>query len=302
MEKYYRHFRNWKIYRILHIAAVEQNPTEKVVVYQAMYDDGTIWTRPYSYFFEKVLSENGTEVPRFSEVPEEDALKEIPPYLNPNYFFPDIPYTDEIPPIYREEPDSFSPSVLRMISLMRNSGILSESVFCGLNNDEDIVRKILRLVTNYHEGDDLETVFHLIEAWGGIAGRALYNRSEAWVPEHIITEYARLVNSCLSMTKYDEKSMDQLISAIRKFNGSVKHMGIAFITKHTHFWLSHNFGRNALPIYDRIMAQTVMRRPIPEAKDLKAYWLAMISMAEHQGISLSALERQIFNDAIIRLK
>ena len=297
MKKFYRHFRNGKIYRFLHIAAIESNPAEKVVVYQAMYDDGTIWTRPFSNFFEKVISDNWVEVPRFSEVPEDEALKEIPPYLNPNYSFPDIEYSDEIPPLLREEPDSFSPSVLRMISLMRNCGIVSESVFCGLNTDEDLEQKILQLVTNYHEGDDLETVFHLIEAWGGIAGRALYNRSEAWVPELIITEYSCLVNFCLSMTKNDEKSMDQLISAIRRFDRNVKHLGVAFITKHTHFWLSHNFGKNALPIYDRIMAQTVMLRPVPEAKDLKEYWLAMKSKAEHHSISLSALERQIFNYA-----
>ena len=76
MEKYYRHFKNGKIYRLLNTATVEANPEEKVVVYQAMYGERGIWTRPYGNFFEKV-SKDGALVDRFQEIPFDEAMKEI---------------------------------------------------------------------------------------------------------------------------------------------------------------------------------------------------------------------------------
>ena len=76
MEKYYRHFKNGKIYRLLNTATVEANPEEKVVVYQAMYGERGIWTRPYGNFYEKV-SKDGALVDRFQEIPFDEAMKEI---------------------------------------------------------------------------------------------------------------------------------------------------------------------------------------------------------------------------------
>ena len=77
MCKYYRYYQSERIYRILFTALNENKPAEKVIVYQAMYDDGVIWTCPESEFFGNVLSDNGTEVARFMAIPEDVALKEI---------------------------------------------------------------------------------------------------------------------------------------------------------------------------------------------------------------------------------
>ena len=297
MCKYYRYYQSERIYRILFTALNENKPAEKVIVYQAMYDDGVIWTCPESEFFGNVLSDNGTEVARFMAIPEEVALKEIPLYLNPKYHFPDIHYTSSIPRLSRRWNNSFSPSVLRMISLMKNVGVMNDSMLDGVYTDDDIEHKIVSLISSYRAGDDLALIFHLIEAWGGISGRAVYNRGEGRTPVIIIREYAILVSSCLSMTTVDDRSMDQLISAIRRFVINIKYMSVAFVTKHTHFWLTKNHGENALPIYDSVMSRTVMRTPLPKEHDLKRYWRVMISKAEHLGISLSALERQVFISA-----
>ena len=67
MDRYFRHFKNGQVYKLLHIARVEAEPDKKVVVYQAMYGDQEVWIRPYDNFFESVTV-NGKSVPRFEEV------------------------------------------------------------------------------------------------------------------------------------------------------------------------------------------------------------------------------------------
>ena len=75
MEKYYRHFRNRKIYRFVAFATIEATE-EDAVVYQAMYGDKRYWVRTKANFFEEVGHEGGM-VPRFQEMPEAEALLEI---------------------------------------------------------------------------------------------------------------------------------------------------------------------------------------------------------------------------------
>lgn len=75
MEKYYRHFRNRKLYRFVTLATIEATG-EEAVVYQAMYGDRRYWIRPKTNFYEEVLFD-GKMVPRFQPVPENEAEKEI---------------------------------------------------------------------------------------------------------------------------------------------------------------------------------------------------------------------------------
>lgn len=48
----YRHFKG-KEYKVLHIANHSETK-EKLVVYQRLYDDESIWVRPYDMFISKV--------------------------------------------------------------------------------------------------------------------------------------------------------------------------------------------------------------------------------------------------------
>lgn len=75
MEKYYRHFRNKKIYRFVAFATLEATE-EDAVVYQAMYGEHKLWIRLKANFFEEVEYE-GKMVPRFQPILEEEALKGI---------------------------------------------------------------------------------------------------------------------------------------------------------------------------------------------------------------------------------
>lgn len=88
-----------------------------------------------------------------------------------------------------------------------------------------------------------------------------------------------------------------MVDVVNEFDKSVAHMGVAFITKHTRFWLNHTLGYNALPIYDSVMANCVMRKNVAETKHLSEYWTVMIAKARQLGIKLMPLERQIFKYA-----
>ena len=65
MEKYYRHFKG-NIYKLIGNAK-DSETLEEVVVYQAMYGDGQMWTRPAEMFFGKV-ERDGKIMERFQEV------------------------------------------------------------------------------------------------------------------------------------------------------------------------------------------------------------------------------------------
>ena len=59
----YKHYKG-KLYQVLQVATHSET-REKVVVYQCLYDDYSIWVRPYEMFIEDVELEDGHTLPRF---------------------------------------------------------------------------------------------------------------------------------------------------------------------------------------------------------------------------------------------
>ncbi|SEJ05086.1 DUF1653 domain-containing protein [Paraburkholderia diazotrophica] len=60
----YRHYKGG-IYEFICEATLESDPSVTMVVYRA--ENGTIWTRPSSVFFEMIEHE-GDKIPRFSPI------------------------------------------------------------------------------------------------------------------------------------------------------------------------------------------------------------------------------------------
>lgn len=74
MDKYYRHFKGKK-YKLIAIA-FDSETLSKVVVYQALYEDKKVWTRPYDMFF-GMIERDGYSIPRFQEITKEEALNDL---------------------------------------------------------------------------------------------------------------------------------------------------------------------------------------------------------------------------------
>ena len=227
--------------------------------------------------------------------------KKLPLCRNPKYFFPDISYTNSIPALARDNNCEMNPSVSRMITLIRRSGLLKYGdVFADFITDENIEEAILQGIRDYKEGDRTDLIFHLIEAWGGSAGRGFYihHRGNMVALTHTLKAYEELINTCLHTKDTDSDSMTRLVNAGRAFDKAAPFIGISFITKHIHFWLTKNLGDNALPIFDSVVSVWVMRQSQPEWSHLNEYWNVMKDKATETGISLRALERQVFNYAL----
>lgn len=281
---YYKH-RKGNIYRTLHIAKHSET-AEDLVVYQAMYGKGEIWARPKSMFMDEG---------RFSYITDQEAIPQIPLFLNPKYNFPNIEYVPELVDLI--DKDSLSSPVKSMITLLAKKNIISQELCSDFKKDDDIEKEILRRIAGYSIGDNLEDIFHLIQIWGGATGRYIYIFDGGFSWDTISEQYTKLVDTCLSISDIGDSSINILVDAVNEFDKSVAHMGVAFITKHTRFWLNHTLGHNALPIYDSIMANYVMRKNTVETKHLAEYWSVMVAKAQQFGIGLMPLERQIFKYA-----
>lgn len=290
MAEYYRHFKG-KVYRLVSVAK-DSDTLDKIVVYQAMYDDGDIWVRPYDEFFGKV-DRDGMVRDRFTKIDEKEALEHAPLYLHPKYHFPDIEYQAETPTMLNPEA-GFSRGVKAMVSLLLRRNLVDESFFDGLFNDDDIEKEAIRQIKSYHPGEDPKNIFHLIQAWGGNSGRGIYLHGEGFNWNVLRPKYETLIKACINTAEINDESISKLVKAVRSFDKSVDHLGVSFITKHVRFWLIRTLGNNALPIYDSIMANEVMRLNAVNAKHLAEYWKVMAAKAKQLGIGLVPLERQIF--------
>ncbi|MBP5487430.1 MAG: DUF1653 domain-containing protein [Bacteroidales bacterium] len=290
MAEYYRHFKG-KVYRLLSVAK-DSETLDKIVVYQAMYDDGDIWVRPYDEFFGKV-DRDGMVRDRFTKIDEKEALEHAPLYLHPKYHFPDIEFQADTPTMLNPEA-GFSRGVKAMVSLLVRHGFVSGGFFEGYFNDDDIEKEAIRQIKSYHPGEDPKNIFHLIQAWGGNSGRGIYLHGEGFNWNELRPKYETLIKACIDTAEITDESLAKLVKAVRLFDRSVDHLGVSFITKHVRFWLIRTLGNNALPIYDSIMANEVMRMNAVNAKHLAEYWKVMAAKAKQLGIGLVPLERQIF--------
>lgn len=59
----YKHYKG-NLYQVLNVATHSET-SEKLVVYQCLYNDYSIWVRPYEMFIEQVQLEDGQIKPRF---------------------------------------------------------------------------------------------------------------------------------------------------------------------------------------------------------------------------------------------
>lgn len=296
MAIYYRHYKG-NIYRFLY-EAKHSETGEELVVYQALYGNGEIWARPKDMFY-GCVEIDGHKQFRFTEIPGEKAIsiisnsEKIPP------LFPDLDYKNEFCRL-DDSTNVFSKSVRAMITLLNDRKMLSSHLYNTLKTDDDIENKIFEMVLSEDYEDKLQDIFHLIQTWGGIAGRHIYIRDRGFKWEEILPKYKFLVDECLRVNEVNETTISSLCKVVKEINASVKYLGPSFITKHVRFWLYRNLRLKALPIYDSIMAKTIMNKQSAQIGNLEDYWLLMYNKSRELNIDLMPLERQIFKYAFYR--
>ena len=296
MALYYKHYKG-NIYRFLHEAKHSESK-EEFVIYQALYGNNEIWARPKDMFFGYV-EVDGVEQLRFKEISKAEALSIVTNNDNFPPYFPDIKYTNEFGRL-NDGIDIFSKSVRAMMTLLNDREIISVDLYDNLKTDDDIENKIFGMVLSEDYEDKLQDIFHLIQTWGGVTGRHIYIRGNGFNWDDILPKYKILVNECLKVKEVNENTISTLCQLVREIIASIKYLGVSFITKHVRFWLYRNLGKNALPIYDSIMAKTVMNKQSVQIWNLEEYWLQMYYKSLELKIDLMPLERQIFKYAFDR--
>ncbi len=176
--------------------------------------------------------------------------------------FPKIKYSNSFP-MLRGKDGAVLPVNQSMVTLLSGQGSHPEFHFVEkdfaeqFDNDiNKLERNIFDCVCGYNHGDNLESIFHKIQIWGGMTGRSIYVRQEFnW--NSIAQKYQELVDMCLKVSDFTEESIDKLYDAFVRFN-EVKYIGVSFITKHIRFWTYVNFRQNAFPIFDKVMSENLL--------------------------------------------
>lgn len=216
--------------------------------------------------------------------------------------FPDIKYSNDYLPLC-DNTNGLSTSVKTMRAIVEDEAHCGEIFEYGreFSSDDEIEADIINRINKYVstpvcERDlfDLQMIFHRIEVWGGSAGRMLYLKETIDNWDNMWMKYPKLVDVCLSASPEPEKSIDAVFDAVKECN-EIKYFGVAFITKHTRFWLVPRMGQDALPIFDSLMASNIMSMKYgANLSRLKEYWHAMIRKSKEEHVHLVPLERQLF--------
>lgn len=215
-------------------------------------------------------------------------------------YFPDIQYEGNFRPLQNGPVDELPASPRAMFTLLVNRGIVEDNFLAGIHNMDELEAYIFELIDHYPEnGVATERIFHLIEIWGGRTGRGLYcNQVFRW--QDIEPLYNGLINDFMAIEAIDDQTLVRASAAVGVFynalhNAGYRGMAVAFITKHTRFWMHRHLPNSMLPIYDSTFSTNVMHQRGTNIRHLLPYWRGMVAKAAEENVSLTSLERQLFN-------
>ena len=215
--------------------------------------------------------------------------------------FPNIYYVDNFVPLQNGPENELPPSVRGMFTVLLNQGVVDEHFLDGIHTMNGLEAQIFNLIDRYPmNGVSSERIFHLIEIWGGRTGRRFYcDQPFNW--QDIEPIYNGLLNDFLAIDHIDDHILEQAASAVNTFYNAIhevgyKGMAVAFITKHSRFWMHKNLPNSMLPIYDSTFSDNVMQKgTTAHYRHLLPFWRGMVAKAEQEHVSLTSLERQLFN-------
>ena len=223
---------------------------------------------------------------------------------------PNIHWVQETPPLG----DLISQDGVRAIITTihrRGWGVKEMLQQASITNVDQLETNIRQEITEYNNGnhniviplhdvrlqnDPLLRIFIKIQVWGGRTGRYIFFRNGGLNWETVRPFYEDLIAVCTNQNS----TIEHLKQAGITFHEQVDYLGIAFITKHIHFWTQVLPNGNSLPIFDSGMSDGFGFGRQPQWRHVDCYWEGMQQLfATPHGNgpwpnSMDSFERQLF--------
>jgi hypothetical protein len=181
------------------------------------------------------------------------------------------------------------------ISIGQNAFINAQTQDYGkaLLEIENHIGNLIKKYCNKPDSDLLKTIFHYIQLWGGITGRHIYFRNGGFENNFNLENYKTIVEKII-ISKQDTLETD--LKEIEKLFNSIPFIGVAYGTKHLRFW-SINANKNSiqLPILDSVVSIGLLNTPYCAWRYYYSYVKQMQEEAEKRKMTVTALERTLYN-------
>lgn len=210
-------------------------------------------------------------------------------------------YSETIVPI--TDSDRLRKSIKGILTLFKTYSIsIGQEEFIN-NQTEDfgnatlkIEKHIGELIQEYCKNktdEKLVEIFHYIHLWGGITGRFIYLRNGGFDNNFSIEIYKTIVEKIIAL-QLDTLESD--LKVIEKLFISIPYIGVAYGTKHIRFWSIYaNKNDIQLPILDRVISIGLFDTPYCAWRHYYSYVQQMQEEADNRKISITALERTLYN-------
>lgn len=155
---------------------------------------------------------------------------------------------------------------------------------------EDFIEDYLKEPTDYK----LIVIFHHIQFWGGRMGKNIYVKNGGFGNNFNSKTYEIIVGKIISLKQ--GKLPEDLNEMVGLFK-SIDQLGVSFSTKHLKFWsLYANQEKIELPVLDSILTIRLLYKCNPTWKDYYPYVKQMQEEAKKRSISVTVLERALYNE------
>ncbi len=217
--------------------------------------------------------------------------------------FPELnDYSEKVVPI--TDSTRLRKSIKGMLTLFKTQDIsIGQDKFINDQTEDfgnatlEIEKHISELIQEYCKNKSdkkLVDIFHYIHLWGGITGRNIYVRKGGFENNFNLENYKTIVEKIIDLK---QASLETDLKEIEKLFISIPFIGVAYGTKHLRFW-SINANKNSiqLPILDRVISIGLLDIPYCAWRHYYTYVKQMQEEAEKREISLTALERTLYNE------
>jgi hypothetical protein len=216
--------------------------------------------------------------------------------------FPELNnYSDDLNPITNS--DRLKKSIKGMLTLFKTYTIsIGQDKFINYQTEDfgnathEIENHIGLLIEEYCKNktdEKLVDIFHFIHLWGGITGRNIYVRKGGFENNFNLENYRTIVDKIIDLK---QASLETDLKEIEKLFNSIPFIGVAYGTKHLRFWsINSNKNNIQLPILDRVISNGLLDTPYCAWRQYYTYVKLMQEEAEKRNISITALERTLYN-------